>query len=112
MSSPHVLAQLMSVIESRRAERPAGSYTTTLFEGGLSRISEKIREESAEMLEAAAEADEPGRRHLIHEAADLVYHLLVLLAERKIPLTELEAEISRRFGTSGFAEKAARPATK
>ena len=91
----------MAVIEDRRDHPPEKSYTTTLLAG------HKIAEEAAEVVEAAAEAGDTGRDHLIHEAGDLVYHLLVLLALRSIPLADVETELARRFDVSGLDEKAA-----
>jgi phosphoribosyl-ATP pyrophosphohydrolase len=106
-----LFAQLMAVIEQRKANPPAKSYTTSLLSGGVSKIAAKISEEAAEVVEAAAEPGEPGRAHLIHEAGDLVYHLFVMLAFRDIRLSELEAELARRFGISGLDEKASRKTT-
>ncbi|MCA9100166.1 MAG: phosphoribosyl-ATP diphosphatase [Planctomycetales bacterium] len=106
--SSSVLSQLMTVIESRRDNPPERSYTTTLFAGGVERIGAKITEEAAEVVEAAGEPDRSGREHLVREAADLVYHLLVMLAHRGVSLAELEAELAGRFGVSGLDEKAAR----
>ena len=62
------------------------------------------------MVEASGEPGEQGRRHLIYEASDLVYHMLVLLTHHGIKLEELEHEIARRFGQSGLEEKAKRTA--
>jgi phosphoribosyl-ATP pyrophosphohydrolase len=103
-----VLAQLMGVIESRRDDPPRRSYTTSLFAGGVDKIGGKICEEAAEVVEAAGEPDDAGHTHLIHEAADLVYHLMVMMAHRGVTLDELEAELAQRFGVSGLDEKAAR----
>lgn len=103
-----ILAQLMGVIEDRKAKRPEKSYTTKLFAGGVAKIGEKVEEEAAEVVAAAGEPGEAGRRHTIAEAADCVYHLFVLLAHRDITLAEVEAELARRFGTSGLDEKASR----
>jgi phosphoribosyl-ATP pyrophosphohydrolase len=103
-----VLERLMTVIEDRRDRLPEKSYTTTLLAGGVARIGEKIVEEAAEVVEAAGESGEAGRTHLIAEAADLVYHLLVLLAARRVTLSEVEGELARRFGISGLDEKASR----
>lgn len=110
MSPPpeHILARLMAIIEDRKANPPAKSYTTTLFAGGVAKIGEKIIEEAAEVVEAADEPGDAGRTHLISEAADLVYHLFVMLGYRDIKLEEVEAELARRFGLSGLDEKAAR----
>jgi phosphoribosyl-ATP pyrophosphohydrolase len=103
-----VLAQLMAVIEDRKANPPAKSYTTTLLAGGVPKIGEKIREEADEVVEAASEPGEPGRSHLIREAGDLIYHLLVMLGHRDVKLAEVEAELAKRFGISGLDEKASR----
>lgn len=107
-SQQHILAQLMAVIEDRKANPPAKSYTTTLFAGGVPKIGEKILEEAAEVVEAAGESGEDGRAHLICEAADLIYHLFVLLGHCDVKLAEVEAELARRFGISGLDEKAGR----
>lgn len=98
----------MAIIEDRKANPPAKSYTTTLFAGGVPKIGEKITEEAAEVVEAAGEPGDVGRGHLIYEAADLIYHLFVMLGYREIKLEEVEAELARRFGISGIDEKAAR----
>jgi phosphoribosyl-ATP pyrophosphohydrolase len=103
-----IFAQLMTVIESRMAEMPEHSYTTKLFRGGTKKIGEKIIEEAAEVVEAAAEPSEEGRLHLVREAGDLVYHLFVMLGHRHVTLSEVEAELARRFGISGLDEKASR----
>jgi phosphoribosyl-ATP pyrophosphohydrolase len=103
-----VFAQLMATIASRRANPPPNSYTAKLFEGGVKKIRTKLIEEAAELFEAAAEPGDEGRSHVVYEAADLVYHLFVLLAYHGIPLLELELELARRFGTSGLDEKASR----
>ena len=102
-----VLTRLMQVIESRKCDRPEGSYTTQLFAGGAPRITAKVVEEAGELVEAA-NANPPVARQVIHEAADLVYHLMVLLAQCDVTLEDLEAELARRFGVSGLEEKAAR----
>jgi phosphoribosyl-ATP pyrophosphohydrolase len=104
----HTLARLMALIEDRKAKLPAGSYTTKLLTAGPSKIGEKIIEEAAEVVEAAGEPGEPGRVHLTHEAADLLYHLLVMLAHCDVRLAEVEAELARREGISGLVERASR----
>ena len=105
-----VLHQLMAVLEERKTNPPPNSYTARLYQGGVSKIGRKIEEESREVIEAASEPDEQGRRHLIYESSDLMYHLLVMLAFNGIKLEEVEDEIKRRFGQSGLDEKAARTA--
>jgi phosphoribosyl-ATP pyrophosphohydrolase len=108
-ADPAILTRLMQVILERKTSRPERSYTTTLLDAGLPKIGGKITEEAAELVEAAGEPDAAGRDHTIREAADLVYHMLVLLAWRDCTLAEVEAELARRFGLSGLDEKAARP---
>jgi phosphoribosyl-ATP pyrophosphohydrolase len=101
----------MAVIEDRKAHPSEKSYTNRLLQGGVEAIGKKIVEEAAEVVEAAGEPDDAGRAHTIREAADLIYHLLVLLGSRDISLAEVEAELARRFGVSGLDEKAARGAS-
>jgi phosphoribosyl-ATP pyrophosphohydrolase len=104
-----VLHQLSEVLEQRKTNPPPNSYTARLYAGGVSKIGEKITEEARELIESAGEPGEPGRRHMVHESADLIYHLLVLLVHQGIKLDEVEAELTRRFGQSGLDEKASRP---
>jgi phosphoribosyl-ATP pyrophosphohydrolase len=103
-----VLHRLMQVVEDRRKNPPPRSYTSTLFAGGVEKIGAKILEEAGEVVEAAGEAGESGRKHLIHEAADLIYHLFVMLAIRGVTLPEVEALLATRFGVSGLDEKESR----
>ena len=105
-----ILPRLMSVLEERKVNPPPNSYTARLYAGGVAKIGSKILEEAQEVVEAAGESGEPGRRHLIYESSDLIYHLMVMLAHHGIKLEEVEGEISRRFGQSGLDEKAARTA--
>lgn len=107
-TSDSILAQLMAVIADRKAHPSEKSYTSRLFAGGVEKIGSKIAEEAAEVVEAAGESGEEGRQHLVREAADLVYHLFVMLGHRDVTLAEVEAELARRFGISGLDEKAAR----
>jgi phosphoribosyl-ATP pyrophosphohydrolase/phosphoribosyl-AMP cyclohydrolase len=90
-----VLEGLYAVVEGRRREMPAGSYTTYLFEKGLNKILKKVGEEAAETIIAAKDED---RGALTAETADLVYHLLVLMVERGLTLEALAAELARRRG--------------
>ena len=100
-----ILDRLYAVIEQRRDADPETSWTAKLFEGGINKAAQKLGEEATETVVAAlAESD----RRLISEAADLVYHLLVLLASRGVSLSEVEAELARRAGVSGLDEKASR----
>ncbi len=105
------LNRLMSTLSQRAAERPAGSYTTKLLDGGAEAIGAKIREEADELIAAAGEMGEESRAHAVYEAGDLIYHTLVMLAWRGISLDEVAAELARREGTSGLVEKASRQST-
>ena len=100
----NVLHQLMSVLEDRKVNPPPNSYTAKLYAGGDAKIGQKIMEEAHEVTEAAGETGEQGRRHIIYETVDVIYHLLVLLAHHNIKLEDVEAEIARRFGQSGLDE--------
>ena len=88
-----VLAELDRMVEARADERPEGSYTTRLFEGGLRRMAQKVGEEGVETALAAVVEDD---RALLGEAADLAYHLLVLLRARGLGLADLEAVLRER----------------
>ena len=88
-----MLDQLYELIQSRARERPAGSYTTYLFEEGIDKILKKLGEESAETI-IAAKNDDDGR--LTAEVSDLIYHLLVLLVARGVSLTQVAAELGQR----------------
>jgi len=90
-----VLTSLHSLIESRKRERPEGSYTTYLFDQGLDKILKKVGEESAETIIAAKNDD---RLALVNESADLLYHLLVLFVQRGLTLDELRHELLSRRG--------------
>lgn len=105
----HVLARLEDLLERRDLDRPAGSYTTFLFEHGLDRILKKIGEEATETV-IAAKNDDP--RELVLESSDLIFHLLVLLRARQVPLNAIWTELEHRFGASPRAEYASVAATK
>lgn len=104
-----VLHALMSVIEDRKRNPPAKSYTTSLFQGGVAKIGAKITEEAAEVVEAATRASSEGAKDLIHEAGDLIYHLFVMLGHCDVTLSQVEECLASRFGVSGIDEKASRP---
>jgi phosphoribosyl-ATP pyrophosphohydrolase len=104
----NIFSRLMAVIESRKTDAAARSYTARLLAGGVQKIGEKVEEEAAEVVEAAGEQGAAGQEHLVREAADLLYHLFVMLAVRDVPLAQVEAELTRRFGTSGLDEKESR----
>jgi phosphoribosyl-ATP pyrophosphohydrolase len=104
-----IMAALMGVINDRRANPPKEpSYVVNLLCGGVAKIGSKVVEEAAEVVEAANEAGDPGREHLVKEVTDLVFHTAVLLAYRDLAWTDVEAELARRFGISGITEKQSR----
>jgi len=88
-----VLSGLYQVIESRKRERPEGSYTTYLFDQGLDKILKKVGEESAETIIAAKNED---RDALVKESSDLLYHLIVLFVDRGLSLQDVSAELRQR----------------
>lgn len=104
-SATEIFERLMETLQHRVSEQPAGSYTTRLVQGGAAKIGEKIIEEAAEVVEAACESAPENREHLIHEAADLLFHTFVMLAFHKIKLSEIGYELARREGISGLEEK-------
>ncbi|WP_448098305.1 bifunctional phosphoribosyl-AMP cyclohydrolase/phosphoribosyl-ATP diphosphatase HisIE [Luteibacter yeojuensis] len=87
------LAELDALVASRHAERPQGSYTTTLFEGGIRRMAQKVGEEGVETAIAAIAEDDDA---LIGEAADLVFHLMVVLRARGIGFDAVAAKLASR----------------
>jgi phosphoribosyl-ATP pyrophosphohydrolase len=100
-----VLDRLAATIRARRAAPADGSYTRQLLDGGPERCARKLGEEAVETIIAALQGDKGA---LKGEAADLIYHLLVLLEVRGLALADVLAELDKRMGTSGLAEKAAR----
>ena len=84
---------LYELLEERKAKRPAGSYTTYLFEKGLDKILKKVGEECTEVIIAAKGRD---HRETVYEIADLTYHVMVLMVEAGISLDEVEAELASR----------------
>lgn len=100
-----VLARLSATIAARAGADPAGSHTATLLARGPGKCAEKFGEEAVEAIVAAATGDRTG---LTLEAADVLYHLQVMLAAAGVEWAAVLAELERREGTSGIAEKAAR----
>jgi phosphoribosyl-ATP pyrophosphohydrolase len=101
------LSRLETTIRDRLKAAPGESYVASLAARGLPVIARKLGEESTEAVVAALTGDE---EELIGEAADVLFHLLVLLAHKGIALETVLAELERREGTSGLAEKASRSA--
>jgi len=104
-ASADILEQLFRTIESRKSGDPASSYTAKLLAEGKARIAKKLGEEATETIIAAA-AGTPAE--VARESADLLYHLLVLWSASGVAPADVWAELARREGTSGLAEKAAR----
>ena len=100
-----ILLRLAKVIEARRAATSERSYTKSLLEAGMPKILAKIAEEHGEL---AAELPAGADAKVVHETADLLFHVMVGLAARRIPIEAVFAELARRFGTSGHVEKARR----
>jgi phosphoribosyl-ATP pyrophosphohydrolase len=101
------LADLAAIIKSRRGASADQSYTKSLFRAGPARIAKKFGEEAVEAVIAGVEGD---KQALVGEAADVIYHLLVLLEAREIGLTDVLSELERRTSQSGHQEKASRGA--
>jgi phosphoribosyl-ATP pyrophosphohydrolase len=99
------LDHLARIVAERAAAPAAESYTAKLLTDGPARAAKKLGEEAVEAAIAAAQGDRPG---LTAEAADVLYHLLVVLQGANIPLSDVMAELERRTAQSGLAEKAAR----
>lgn len=99
------LDRLDATIRARRTAPADGSYTAQLFARGRARIAQKLGEEAVETV-IAAMGDDPAT--IVPEAADLLYHLLVLLADADLSLADIRTELARREGVSGLAEKASR----
>ena len=100
------LDRLAATIRDRRGADPGSSYVASLFAKGRPKIAQKLGEEAVETVIAAmAQPDK-----IVSEAADLIFHLLVLLADADVTLDDVRAELMRREGVSGHTEKAARSA--
>jgi phosphoribosyl-ATP pyrophosphohydrolase len=99
------LEKLAATIAARKGDDPETSWTAKLLAKGPEKCAEKFGEEAVEAIIEAVKGD---RARLTSEAADVLYHLLVMLASRNVTLAEVLAELDRREGTSGITEKARR----
>jgi len=99
------LHQLAATIEARKGADPDTSWTARLLAKGPEKCAEKFGEEA---IEAVIEAVKGDQARLTSEAADVLFHLLVMCAARGVTLTDIEAELDRRAGQSGIVEKASR----
>ncbi len=99
------LSRLSATIAARASADPGSSHTAALLAKGSAKCAEKFGEEAVEAIIAAAQGDRPA---LTYEAADVLYHLQVMLQAGGVPWQDVLAELERREGRSGIAEKAAR----
>ncbi|MBO8158869.1 bifunctional phosphoribosyl-AMP cyclohydrolase/phosphoribosyl-ATP diphosphatase HisIE [Thermosyntropha sp.] len=90
---PAILYELYEVVKSRKEEMPEGSYTTYLFSKGIDKILKKVGEETAEVIIAAKNSD---KGESVYEISDLIYHLMVLMVEKDITLSDIFAELRKR----------------
>ncbi|MFC3052070.1 phosphoribosyl-ATP diphosphatase [Kordiimonas pumila] len=100
------LAKLEALLAERKNADPDTSYVAKLYAKGAKKIAQKVGEEAVETAMAVASDD---NRELVKESADLLFHLMVLLEARGLTLADVVAELARREGLSGLAEKANRP---
>jgi phosphoribosyl-ATP pyrophosphohydrolase len=105
MDSHDTLSRLEATIAARAGADPESSYVAKLNARGTGKIAQKVGEEAVETVIAALSG---GKAELVGEAADLLFHLLVLLGNKGVALSEVMTELDRREGVSGIAEKAAR----
>ena len=101
----NALSRLAATISARKSADPESSWTAKLLAKGPENCAEKFGEEAVEAIIEAVKGD---RAKLTAEAAEVLYHLLVMLAARDVTLADVLAELERREGVSGIAEKAAR----
>lgn len=100
-----VFEQLSATIESRKTASPDSSYVAKLFHKGTDSILKKIGEEATEVVIAAKGEN---REQIVYESADLLFHLMVMLAQYDLTLADVADELARREGLSGLVEKASR----
>lgn len=110
----HILDQLYSILQERKNAGGEKSYVASLYEHGTPKIAEKILEEAQEIIDEALALDNSPdnadlQKNIRNEAADLLFHLLVMLAHHNVPPSDVFDILQKRFGTSGHDEKASRP---
>lgn len=109
----HILEQLYDVLQERKSAPGEKSYVASLYEKGTDKIAEKILEEAEELIVEARLIDQNGKtaeldKNIRSEAADLLFHVMVMLSHHDVPVSDVFDILERRFGTSGHDEKAAR----
>ncbi len=105
MKNSEILFRLEALLHERKRAAPSSSYVSALYAKGLDAVLKKVGEEATEAILAAKGDD---RAHLTREAADLIFHTLVMLAAKDVALADVLAELERREGTSGLDEKKTR----
>ena len=105
MNMQSVFEQLSATIVSRKTPSPDSSYVAKLFHKGTDSILKKIGEEATEVVIAAKDEN---REQIVYESADLLFHLMVMLAQYDLTLADVADELARREGLSGLVEKASR----
>jgi phosphoribosyl-ATP pyrophosphohydrolase len=105
MQNDDIIQSLYRVILDRKANPSENSYTASLMAKGIDKILKKVGEEASELIIAGKGGE---RQEIVHESADLIFHLLVLLVFHDIDPEEVYAELGRRFGVSGIEEKSLR----
>ena len=108
MGNSDILFRLEQIVQSRKGAAADTSYVASLYAKGIDAVLKKVGEEATEAIIAAKGGD---NQQLTAEAADLIFHTLVMLAARDVPLSDVLAELERREGLSGIAEKNARLAS-
>ena len=106
-NSTNIINRLSLLLKERKNSPHSSSYTSQLFIEGTEKIIAKIKEESEELIESA-EADVLDKNSIIHEAADLLFHVMVLLAYKDIDPSKILEELENREGVSGLEEKSKR----
>ena len=96
-----IIEKLETILQDRKTEAPRDSYVSSLYSKGKQDICDKIIEEAGELVDAT----EDGKAQVVHETADLLFHVLVLLASLDIKYATILDELTERFGTSGIEEK-------
>ena len=96
-----IIQKLEIILQSRKGSDSKESYVSSLYSKGNQHICDKIIEEAEELVEATKD----GKAHVVHEAADLLFHVLVLLASLDVKYATILDELTNRFGTSGIEEK-------
>ncbi len=96
-----ILDKLDKILDDRKSSKSDDSYIASLYEKGNNHMCDKVIEEARELVDATRESE----NHIIHESADLLFHVLVLLASHDIKYARILEELENRFGTSGIEEK-------